>query len=72
MKIYKAILVDDEHSALQNLKNKIEKVSDQIEVIAVFQDPKIAVKSINKLVPDILFTDIQMPGLNGFELINNH
>jgi len=71
MKIYKAILVDDEHSALQNLKNKIEKVSDQIEVIAVFQDPKIAVKSINKLVPDILFTDIQMPGLNGFELINN-
>ncbi|OUS18073.1 DNA-binding response regulator [Nonlabens dokdonensis] len=70
MKIYKAILVDDEHTALQNLKNKIEKISNQIEITAIFQDPIKAIKSINDLEPDILFTDIQMPGLNGFELIN--
>lgn len=71
MKIYKAILVDDEHTALQNLKKKIEKISNQIEVIAIFQNPKEAIEHINKMVPDILFTDIQMPGLNGFELINS-
>lgn len=71
MKVYKAILVDDEQSSLQNLKNKIEKVCPQIEVIAIFQNPKEAVVSINDLTPDILFTDIQMPGMNGFELLNN-
>lgn len=70
MKTYKAILVDDEHTALQNLKNKIEKVSHQIEIIAVFQDPKKALIQINELAPDILFLDIQMPGMNGFELLN--
>lgn len=70
MKVYKVILVDDEHTALQNLKKKIEKVSNQIEVVAIFQDPKKALLKINELAPDILFLDIQMPGMNGFELLN--
>lgn len=71
MKTYKAILVDDEHSALQNLKKKIEKVCPNVYVIATFQDSKMALDYINSHATDILFLDIQMPGLNGFELLNS-
>lgn len=71
MKKYKVILVDDERNALQNLKNKILKVNDELDIIATFQDPKEALIAIDKFAPDILFTDIQMPGINGFELLNN-
>lgn len=71
MKMYKAILVDDENNALQNLKKKIEKVCPNIDVIKTFQSPKKALEAIDKNAPDILFLDIQMPGMNGFELLNS-
>lgn len=70
MKRYKVILVDDEHTALQNLKNKIEKNSDLVEVVGSYQNPLEALRAINENAPDILFLDIQMPQLNGFELLN--
>ncbi|WP_405377475.1 LytR/AlgR family response regulator transcription factor [Nonlabens sp. Asnod3-A02] len=66
---YSAIIVDDEFSALQNLHNKILKMSSQVTVIDTFQDPKLTVKSIIKNTPDLLFLDIQMPGMTGFELL---
>ena len=71
MKTYSAIIVDDEFSALQNLHNKILKMSSQVTVIDTFQDPKLAVKSIIKNTPDLLFLDIQMPGMTGFELLQH-
>lgn len=70
MKRYKTILVDDELTALQNLKNKIEKNSDLVEVVGSYQNPLEALRAINENAPDILFLDIQMPQLNGFELLN--
>lgn len=69
MKTYTAILVDDEHNALQNLKNKIEKNCHQVQVVQIFDEPKKALEYIRNDVPDILFLDIQMPVLNGFELL---
>ena len=71
MKTYSAIIVDDEFSALQNLHNKILKMSSQVTVIDTFQDPKLAVKSIIKNTPDLLFLDSQMPGMTGFELLQH-
>lgn len=70
MKTYKAILVDDEHSAIQNLKTKLEKHCERIEVVEVFQSPEEALVSITTNPPDILFLDVQMPGMSGFELLN--
>lgn len=70
MKRYKVILVDDEHTALQNLKKKIENNSDNVDVVGAFQNPLEALKAINSQAPDILFLDIQMPQLNGFELLS--
>ncbi|MFT6095535.1 MAG: two-component system LytT family response regulator [Nonlabens sp.] len=71
MKKYSAILVDDEFSALQNLHNKVVKVGNQVTVIATFQEPKEAIASIIENAPDIVFLDIQMPGMTGFELLQH-
>jgi two-component system LytT family response regulator len=71
MKKYSAILVDDEYSALQNLHNKVLKVGSQVSVIATFQKPEKAIASIIENTPDIVFLDIQMPGMTGFELLQH-
>jgi two-component system LytT family response regulator len=71
MKKYSAILVDDEFSALQNLHKKVVKAGNQVAVIATFQEPKEAIMSIIENAPDIVFLDIQMPGMTGFELLQH-
>jgi two-component system, LytTR family, response regulator len=63
----KAIIVDDERLARQELKNLLAEHKD-IEVIAECSDAKQAKEKINELKPDIVFCDIQMPGKTGLEL----
>ncbi|SDX60379.1 two component transcriptional regulator, LytTR family [Lutibacter oricola] len=69
MKI-KTIIIDDERKAIAILKNKIERVCPFIEIIAETQDPKEGLKLIKKLEPQLVFLDIAMPEMNGFELLS--
>ena len=64
-----AILVDDEISNLKGLRKKIEKFFPQIDIVNCFQKPEKAIEALKKQQPDILFLDIQMPRINGFELL---
>lgn len=68
MKI-KTILIDDERKALAILKNKLERLCPNLEVIAQTQNPKEGVDLINNLKPDLVFLDIAMPELNGFDVL---
>tara|TARA_R110000787_G_scaffold138645_1_gene252312 strand:+ start:397 stop:1143 length:747 start_codon:yes stop_codon:yes gene_type:complete len=65
----KAILVDDEKMALEGLMFKIKKQFPEIEIIETFQSPEKAVVYINENQPDILFLDIEMPVLSGFDVL---
>lgn len=65
-----AILVDDEYSALKGLQQKVEKLFPQLDILATFQKPEEAIEYIKKKRPHILFLDIQMPRINGFELLS--
>jgi len=65
----RAILVDDEENSLNALKQKIIQHCDAVEVIGTFTKPDQAIEKINLLQPDILFLDIEMPGINGFSLL---
>jgi len=64
----RTIIIEDEAPARDLVKAYI-KTNDNIELIAECQDGFSGVKTINELKPDLIFLDIQMPKLTGFELI---
>jgi len=64
----KAIIIDDERLARQELKNLLAPFKE-IEVVAECNNAESALKAIKEYNPDLLFLDIQMPGKNGFDLL---
>ncbi len=65
----KAIILDDEKHSVATLAWKIEKFCPDVEVVAQFTDSPEALDHIRQHPPDLLFLDIEMPRLNGFELL---
>ena len=65
----KTIIVDDEPLARSGLRIRLERFED-VEVLAECQNGLDAVSMISQHRPDLVFLDIQMPGLNGFQVIN--
>ncbi len=64
----KVIIIDDESLARQISKNYLLR-HDNIEIVAECSNGFDAIKKINERKPDIIFLDIQMPKLNGFEML---
>ncbi|BDX07143.1 LytR/AlgR family response regulator transcription factor [Planctobacterium marinum] len=64
----RSIIVDDEPLALSILRSKLGKLGN-VDIIAECQNGREAVSKITELGPDLVFMDIQMPGLNGFDVI---
>jgi two-component system LytT family response regulator len=69
MTIYTTIIIDDEPLANSRLKKLLSNFSDKILIIGEAQTGTEAKTLINKLKPDLIFLDIEMPGLTGFELL---
>jgi two-component system LytT family response regulator len=67
----KAIIVDDELSAVKSLQWEIENFCKDIEICDSFTNPIEAISAINYLKPDCVFLDIEMPEMDGFQLLNN-
>lgn len=67
----KAIIIDDEENARDNLQHLIQRHCKAITVIAEAHKVDIAVEKIKQFQPDIVFLDIEMPQKNGFELFKN-
>src|SRR5204862_1974584 len=63
-----AILVDDEKLASEELAYQLKEFSD-IEILATASNGLEAVKLIEDLEPDLVFLDVQMPGLDGMGVI---
>ena len=65
----RALLIDDEKRAIAILKNRLELYFPNITIIGETQTPKEGLALIEDLKPDIVFLDVVMPQMNGFELL---
>lgn len=65
----KTILIDDERKALAILKNKLQRLCPNVQIIAESQSPKEGIELIKSLKPDLVFLDIAMPELSGFDVL---
>lgn len=64
----RTIIVDDEPLALNLLRAKLNKIPE-IEIVAECKNGREAIQSTMDLAPDLMFLDIQMPGIDGFGVI---
>lgn len=68
----RAVLIDDEFDSLEALKLKIKKIAIDIDIIGTFLSPKEAMQQIAALDPDIIFLDVEMAGLSGFDFLEQY
>jgi|TARA_B110000977_G_scaffold29378_1_gene38204 two-component system LytT family response regulator len=68
MQKLRTIIVDDEPLALDLLRSILSEISD-IEIVAECSNGREAIAAASKLNAELLFLDIQMPGVNGFEVV---
>jgi len=64
----KALIIDDERLARAELRRLLEK-HPEVEIVGEARDAEDALDQIGRTEPELLFLDIQMPGANGFELL---
>lgn len=67
MRVLRCIVVDDEPLAVKMLEGYIAR-TPELELLASFNDPVLALSEIRNLSPELVFLDIQMPDLDGMEL----
>lgn len=65
----KAVIIDDEQHSIETLKWKLENYCSTVEVVAAFDNPSEGIKYLKSHPADILFLDIEMPMLNGFDVL---
>jgi two-component system LytT family response regulator len=64
----RTLLVDDETLSRRGLELRL-KVANDIEIIGQCSNGREALQAIRELKPDLVFLDIQMPGLSGFDVL---
>ncbi len=65
----KAIIVDDERHSCDALKMLLDKCCPQVEVAAICHSGTDAIEKIRELKPELIFLDIEMPNMNGFQML---
>ena len=66
----RCLIVDDEALSREAIRSSVE-AEPSLEVVAEAGDGLSAIRSIERLRPDLLFLDIQMPEVDGFEVLQN-
>lgn len=64
----RTVIVDDEPLARQRIRDLL--VNEGVEIVGECEDGLQALQLIRDMAPDLVFLDVQMPGLDGFEVLN--
>jgi two-component system, LytTR family, response regulator len=65
----KAIIIDDEIHCVKSLMWDLKDVAPEVEIIATASSGKEGLEAIQQHKPDVVFLDVSMPGMNGFEML---
>ena len=65
----KCILVDDEKNALEMMEWLLKTYCPQVEIVAMCNSAEQGIEAINSFKPDVVFLDIEMPKMNGFDML---
>ncbi|MES2678834.1 MAG: LytTR family DNA-binding domain-containing protein, partial [Bacteroidota bacterium] len=65
----RAVIIDDELIGINTLKVLIEKHTQGMKVVAIATEPEKGIELIEDYKPDVVFLDINMPRINGFQLL---
>ena len=65
------LIIDDEISACETLESLLHLIKAPVNVLGKIHDVESAIESINKLKPDLIFLDIQLPTGSGFSILEN-
>lgn len=65
----KAIIVDDEPNCCKTLSILLNRYCPEVEISGAYHNGMEALQAINTLPPDLIFLDVEMPRMNGFEML---
>ncbi|MFZ9388025.1 MAG: LytR/AlgR family response regulator transcription factor [Chitinophagaceae bacterium] len=65
----KAIIIDDEQNCIDSLAFDLQKYCHDVQVLQCCTNPKQGLLAIKKYKPDLVFLDVQMPWMTGFEML---
>lgn len=66
----RAILVEDEPSGMDNLRWKLQNNCPEVEIVAECTSGKDAIRAIKRHLPDLLFLDIRLGDMSGFDVLD--
>jgi len=67
--LIQAIIIDDEQNCIDSLLFDLQKHCKEVNVLETCTNPKQGILSIKKNKPDLVFLDVQMPWMSGFEML---
>ena len=65
----RCILIDDESNSLEMMEWLLKTYCPQVKVEAMCNSAESGIEAINKYKPDLVFLDIEMPHMNGFDML---
>lgn len=65
----RAIIIDDEEDGREALRLAVQRYCPEVNIISVCESPQIGIRAIDNLKPDLVFLDVQMPEMSGFDVL---
>ncbi|MBN1679816.1 MAG: response regulator [Anaerolineae bacterium] len=64
--LYNALVVEDDRNLAQSLANQLGVLG---HIVGIAYSPRMAIQQLNQVIPDVIFLDINMPGVSGLEVL---
>lgn len=66
----RAAILDDERGSIETLQALLARDCPEVDLVATFEYPDVALQELPALAPDLLFLDVEMDDLNGFDVLD--